>query len=133
VAHNEDGMKQILQQLAKGKGQTKTHFVIGMVKDKEVDKVLSLLPTEAAYYFTNAHIPRAMAAQELQTKAATFKLSGDFYDDVNNAIAAAKEKASETDLIIVCGSVFLVGEVNMPTEIAERKYRYNRLLSSIHH
>jgi dihydrofolate synthase / folylpolyglutamate synthase len=106
VAHNEDGMKQILQQLSKGNGQTKTHFVIGMVKDKEVDKVLSLLPTDAVYYFTNAHIPRAMSAEELQTKAITFKLKGNFYDDVNNAIAAAKENASATDLIIVCGSVF---------------------------
>ncbi|GAB2814723.1 bifunctional folylpolyglutamate synthase/dihydrofolate synthase [Ferruginibacter profundus] len=114
VAHNEDGIKQILQQLATGNSQTKTHFIIGMVKDKEVDKVLSLLPTDGTYYFTNAHIPRAMPAQDLQTKAATFNLQGDFYDEVNNAIAAAKEKASATDLIIVCGSVFLVGEVNMP-------------------
>jgi dihydrofolate synthase / folylpolyglutamate synthase len=121
VAHNEDGMKQILQQLTKNKGQAKTHFVIGMVKDKEVDKVLSLMPTDAAYYFTNAHIPRAMAAQELQTKAATYKLNGNFYDNVNNAIVAAKEKASAADLIIVCGSVFLVGEVDVPADYAEKK------------
>ncbi|MGG9963700.1 bifunctional folylpolyglutamate synthase/dihydrofolate synthase [Ferruginibacter sp. SUN106] len=121
VAHNEDGIRQILKQLPIGNTQIKTHFVIGMVKDKEVDKVLSLLPANADYYFTNAHIPRAMPAQELQTKAATFNLNGNFYDDVNNAIAAAKEKASATDLIIVCGSVFLVGEVNVPADVAEKK------------
>jgi dihydrofolate synthase/folylpolyglutamate synthase len=34
------------------------------------------------------------------------------YDDVNAAIAAAKAHASKNDLIIVCGSVFLIGEVN---------------------
>jgi dihydrofolate synthase / folylpolyglutamate synthase len=126
VAHNEDGMKQILQQLAVGSGQLaaqnsnhqtenrkKIHFVIGMVKDKEVEKVLSLLPADANYYFTNAHIPRAMNAEELKNKAAQFNLQGNFYDDVNIAITAAKQKAAFTDLIIICGSVFLVGEVDV--------------------
>ena len=112
VAHNEDGIKQVLKQIALNDVQIKNHFVIGVVKDKEVDKILSLLPIDANYYFTNAHIPRAMGAQELQTKAAVFNLIGDCYEDVNKAIAAAKLKATETDLIIVCGSVFLVGEVN---------------------
>ena len=118
VAHNEDGIKQIIKQLKNDSDQIKNHFVLGMVKDKEVDKVLSLLPTEAEYYFTNAHIPRALPAQELQTKAATFNLKGNFYDDVNMAIDAAKQNAAITDLIIVCGSVFLVGEVNMPADFA---------------
>jgi dihydrofolate synthase / folylpolyglutamate synthase len=126
VAHNEDGMKQVLQQLAVGSGQLaaqnsnhqtenrkKIHFVIGMVKDKEVEKVLSLLPADAYYYFTNAHIPRAMNGEELKNKAAQFNLQGNSYDDVNIAIAAAKQQAAVTDLIIVCGSVFLVGEVNI--------------------
>jgi dihydrofolate synthase / folylpolyglutamate synthase len=118
VAHNEDGIKQILKQLKNDSGQIKNHFVLGMVKDKEVDKVLSLLPTDAEYYFTNAHIPRALPAKELQTKAAAFNLKGNFYDDVNRAIEAAKQNADATDLIIVCGSVFLVGEVDMPADFA---------------
>ena len=53
-----------------------------------------------------------MPAKVLQTKAATFNLQGNCYDDVNKALAAAKQKAAAADLIIVCGSVFLVGEVN---------------------
>jgi dihydrofolate synthase / folylpolyglutamate synthase len=119
VAHNVDGIKQVLKQLAAGNAKNfthnriKIHFVIGMVKDKEVEKFLSLLPADAHYYFTNAHIPRAMNAEELKNKAAQFNLQGDFYTDVNIAIAAAKQKAAITDLIIVCGSVFLVGEVDI--------------------
>jgi dihydrofolate synthase/folylpolyglutamate synthase len=112
VAHNEDGIKQVINQLAVSKtANEKVHFIIGMVKDKEVDKVLSLLPPAARYYFTHAHIPRAMPAVELQTKAAAFNLSGDYFDDVNQAIDAAKQRVSVDELIIVCGSVFLVGEV----------------------
>jgi len=33
------------------------------------------------------------------------------FNDVNAAIASAKKQAKSDDLIIVCGSVFLVGEV----------------------
>ena len=36
------------------------------------------------------------------------------YDDVNDAIRNAKQHAAATDMIIVCGSVFLVGEVEIP-------------------
>lgn len=116
VAHNEDGIKQVLKQTADYGQQTtgrKIHFVIGMVKDKEVSKVLSLLPADASYYFTNAHIPRAMDAAELQQKAAAYNLNGNYFDNVNDAIAAAKLNAAPTDLIVVCGSVFLVGEVEL--------------------
>jgi dihydrofolate synthase/folylpolyglutamate synthase len=113
VAHNEDGMQQVINQLKDDSyTQVNFHFVVGMVKDKEVSKVLSLLPTSANYYFTNAHIPRAMPAIELQNKAAEFNLKGNCFDDVNKAISAAKQNALATDIIIVCGSVFLVGEVN---------------------
>jgi dihydrofolate synthase / folylpolyglutamate synthase len=114
VAHNEDGIKQVLSQIqnATANGQwLKVHIIIGMVKDKEVEKVLSLLPVNAAYYFTNAHIPRALPAVELQTKAAEYNLQGEVFDDVNRAIDAAEKKAEKNDLILVCGSVFLVGEV----------------------
>ena len=128
VAHNEDGIKQVINQLSiTKKNRTAVHFVMGMVKDKEVDKVLSLLPADATYYFTNAHIPRAMPAQELQTKAATFNLHGNFYDDVNDAIEAAKQNAAVTDLIIVCGSVFLVGEVEVTADHRRRTTDDGRL------
>ncbi len=112
VAHNEDGIRQLLKQLVVIKNQYKQlHMVTGMVKDKDADKVLSLLPRDANYYFTNAHIPRALPAKDLQQKAAGYLLKGDVYDDVNSAINMAKENADKNDLILVCGSVFLVGEV----------------------
>jgi len=113
VAHNEDGIRSVLknlQQLNIMPGNT--HFVIGMVNDKDVNKVLSLLPAAATYYFCNAHIPRAMPYRELQLKAAGHGLKGDGYDDVNEAVKVALGRTKPEDTIIVCGSVFVVGEVN---------------------
>ncbi len=111
VGHNEDGMKQVAAQLAKSKYH-QLHIVIGMVKDKDISSVLSLLPKNATYYFTKAHIPRALPETDLQAKALAFDLKGEIFADVNEAIKVALQKASADDLILVCGSVFLVGEVN---------------------
>ncbi len=111
VAHNKEGMEQMLQHIQNIHYQ-KLHLILGMVKDKDSAQVLKLLPKEAAYYFTQAHIPRALPAEELQEKARAFSLSGDSYEDVNTALDSASHRAGSHDLIIVCGSIFLVAEVN---------------------
>lgn len=110
VAHNEDGIRMVLQQLELI-APTCVHIILGMVKDKAITKILSLLPSGAQYYFTQAHVPRALATEQLQKQAATFHLKGDTYDDVNDALKTALNHAGESDLILVCGSIFLVAEV----------------------
>ena len=110
VAHNEDGMKQIVEQLELT-NYDHLHIIIGMVKDKAIEKVLSLLPKTAAYYFTKAQIPRALPEKELAEIASVIGLQGYSFMDVNTAIQIALQHAQPKDLILVCGSVFLVGEV----------------------
>ncbi len=118
VAHNEDGIKQVLDQVRfmHDAGTINTsrqiHLVIGMVRDKDLSKILSLLPASANYYFTHAHIPRALTHLELKDKAAAYGLKGESFTDVNLAIKHAIRSAAPNDLIIVCGSVFVVGEVD---------------------
>ena len=114
VAHNEDGIQELIQQ-AELMEHRQLHIIIGMVKDKEVEKILSLLPKNARYYFTKAQIPRAMSEDELTVKATIAELRGSTYSEVNNALQDALLHAHRDDLIIVCGSVFLVGEINMLT------------------
>jgi dihydrofolate synthase/folylpolyglutamate synthase len=111
VAHNEDGMRQVLQQL-EITNHHQLHIIMGMVKDKEIDKVLALLPQQPIYYFTKAQIPRALPENELLQKAMAYGKAGTAYPNVNAALKAALANAAKTDLILVCGSVFVVGEVD---------------------
>ncbi|RTL56730.1 MAG: bifunctional folylpolyglutamate synthase/dihydrofolate synthase [Sphingobacteriales bacterium] len=111
VAHNEAGIQQLLQQIAISQYRH-LHLVFGMVKDKDADTVLKLLPKQASYYFTQAHIPRALAADILLEKASTFGLKGKTYSQVNEAVRAAIQQAGKNDLIVVCGSVFLIAEID---------------------
>ena len=110
VAHNEDGINQMLQHIERI-SINKLHIIFGMVKDKEVNTVLALLPKLAHYYFTQAHIPRAMNKEQLQAEAKKFGLEGAVFEDVNSALENALEHATHDDLIVVCGSIFLVAEV----------------------
>jgi dihydrofolate synthase/folylpolyglutamate synthase len=111
VAHNEHGIKAMLHQLAT-MHYAHLHIVTGMVKDKDVAAVLKLLPTKSSYYYTQSHIPRALAANELAAQGNALGLKGICYEDVNKAILAAKEVANPNDLILVIGSVYLVAEVD---------------------
>lgn len=110
VGHNEDGIKEIVKQIELTGKQT-IHIVMGMVKDKAIDNALQLLPKHAQYYFTKAAIPRALNESILQEHAASYGLIGNHYATVSEAFAAAKHHASKDDLILVCGSVFVVAEV----------------------
>jgi dihydrofolate synthase/folylpolyglutamate synthase len=111
VGHNEDGIKQITEQLEHCNFQ-KLHLIIGMVKDKEVVKILSLLPKYAHYYFTKANIPRALPEDQLAEQAATIGLYGHHYPTPNQALQQAIDVAHTEDMILVCGSVFIVGEID---------------------
>ncbi len=110
VGHNEDGIKQITEQLEHCDFQ-KLHIVIGLVKDKEISKIFALLPKFATYYFTKAQIPRALPENELAEKANEFDLNGQAYATVSEALQQAVDHAHKEDMILVCGSVFVVGEV----------------------
>ncbi|MFA9206400.1 MAG: folylpolyglutamate synthase/dihydrofolate synthase family protein [Burkholderiaceae bacterium] len=111
VAHNEHGIKAMLDQLVTTHYE-QLYIVTGMVKDKDIDAVLTLLPKNANYYFTQSNLPRALAAQELAEKANVLGLKGEIYSDVNIALQTASAKATDKDLILVIGSVYLVAEVD---------------------
>ncbi|MGZ8557084.1 MAG: bifunctional folylpolyglutamate synthase/dihydrofolate synthase [Chitinophagaceae bacterium] len=112
VGHNEDGINQLVKQIELT-DHDELHIILGMVNDKEIDKILKMLPARANYYFTQAQIPRALDAEILMRKASALSLKGKTYPAVNIALKAAKDKAGRNDLILVCGSVFLVGEVQV--------------------
>lgn len=110
TGHNEDGIKQISQQLKNTKYE-KLHFVFGTVNDKNIDGILSHLPKNACYYFCQANIARAMNAEELKNIGKAFNLNGDAFTSVKQALNNAIECANKDDLIFIGGSTFIVAEV----------------------
>ena len=102
TGHNPHGIRYIVQQLAKEKHKT-LRIVFGMANDKDCSTVLSLMPANAVYYFTQASIERALDVNILADKALEYNI-------VKLAVEAAKENANENDLIFIGGSSFIVAD-----------------------
>ncbi|RPD98496.1 bifunctional folylpolyglutamate synthase/dihydrofolate synthase [Aureibaculum marinum] len=110
TAHNREGLAYVLNQLNE-QNFNELHIVIGVVNDKDLERVLPLFPKDANYYFCKPNISRGLDAEELQKRAFCYQLKGEFYDSVQQALEAAKLHSSANDLIFVGGSTFVVAEV----------------------
>ena len=110
TGHNEAGIGEAVNQLKKY-SYSKLWMVIGMVNDKDISKVLDLLPKEANYIFCQASIPRALDSHELARKGNEKGLIGQVIPTVSEALEFARKNASPDDLIFVGGSTFVVAEI----------------------
>lgn len=114
TGHNSGGFQYIVQQLRayrENRNGCHLHIVFGMVNDKDISTVLSMLPKDATYYFTQASVKRALPVKDLYALASKFGLEGSCYDDVEQAYKAACESCSNNDMIYVGGSTFIVSDV----------------------
>lgn len=109
TGHNVGGWAYLAHQLTENRYR-KVHIIFGMMGDKDVDAVLSLLPQAADYYFTRATVKRSLGEDILQTKAMGYGLKGAAYPDVMTAYHAARAAAYPDDLIYIGGSSFVVAD-----------------------
>lgn len=91
-------------------------MVIGFVSDKDVDHILEMMPRDAMYYFTQASIPRAMAADVVAEKAARFGLKGVVVPGVQKAVSRASDDVRDTGSVFIGGSTFVVADYLAATE-----------------
>ena len=112
TGHNAHGFKYVAAQLEVLVANHSTLYcVIGFARDKEIDKVLRMLPARAHYIFTQAATPRALPAVELAQRGEQAGLCGEVQPTVAEALARAKELANEEDAIFVGGSNYVVAEI----------------------
>ncbi len=111
VAHNAAGLSEVLEQIDSYE-YNRLHFVIGFVKDKDIEKIMRLFPKTAQYYFCDFSSFRALPSSELQNICENIGLFGKTYETPNLALSAAKENASKSDFIYVGGSTFVLSDVN---------------------
>jgi len=109
TGHNIDGILQVVYQIENTRYKN-LHIVYGTVNDKEIDKILQVLPASAKYYFTMASIPRALDVKVLAAKAAFYGLQGSIHLTVDEALASARKSAAPGDLVVVTGSTYVVAE-----------------------
>ena len=118
TGHNSHGIRYVVEQLKTENGKRETengklHIVFGMVADKDIDVVLSILPEEAVYYFTQPATSRALPASQLLARWHSLHPAHQAchcFDSVATAITTAQKEASNEDIIFIGGSNYVVGE-----------------------
>jgi dihydrofolate synthase/folylpolyglutamate synthase len=124
TGHNGHGIRYVAEQLSSliasspnSLSPHRLHIILGMVNDKDIDTVLTLLPTEAVYYFTQPATSRALPAEELLRRwhalhpIANTQYPISAFSTVREALTAAQEAATADDIIFIGGSNYVVGEV----------------------
>lgn len=111
TGHNVGGWQYIVPQLRDvARGRT-LRMVFGMAGDKDISTVLTMLPKDAVYYFCNASVKRALAADAIARQAADHELKGRAAGTVSEAYASALAESCPTDVIFVGGSSFVVADL----------------------
>ena len=109
--HNYAGVKTVIEQLKTYRYKT-LRFVMGFMADKQIRLMLSIMPKRrAVYYFTQADSPRACPLSELQAISALENIRAQFINNVSNAYDKALSEANPSDVVVVCGSMYVVAEV----------------------
>ena len=86
-------------------------MVVGIMADKDARKIIApLSPFVTKCYCVTPDLERALPDSELAAILTGFGLEARACGSVGNGISAARAEAGEDDLILVCGSLFTVGE-----------------------
>lgn len=109
TGHNPAAWTYLGKQLANLKCH-ELHIVFGMVEDKDVYSVMSLLPKNARYFFTKGSTKRAFPETSLKIFADQFDLKGECYPTVSEAYEAAMQGATSEDVIFIGGSTYVVAD-----------------------
>lgn len=109
TGHNVGGWQYLSRQIA-GVPCRQLRMVFGMVDDKDIQTVMTLLPKNATYYFTKATTHRAIPEDKVKECGAEHGLKGKTYGSVTEAYRAAMDDAQPDDFVFVGGSSYIVAD-----------------------
>jgi dihydrofolate synthase / folylpolyglutamate synthase len=109
TAHNAEGLLEVVTHLRQTPHKH-LHMVLGFVKDKDMNKILGILPQEALYYFATPSVPRGLESSAVHAFARDKKLQARYFNTAGDAFNQARQNAGANDLIFIGGSNFLVAD-----------------------
>lgn len=110
-AHNPAAARALAAALQKEYRDRRILMVIGIMDDKDIRGILKwIVPLGDHIIYTRPQYYRAAAPERLMAEAASFDVSGDIVPTLFPALDRARALAYPSDVIVVCGSLFTVGE-----------------------
>lgn len=113
-AHNPAGAEALKEALEEQYPEKRRVFVFTSLEDKDTETVIQLLMRkDDVVYACEAPTPRTRKPEEIGSLIEAQNLKVDFHvaGSAREALDGAMESATENDVVIVCGSLYILGEV----------------------
>jgi len=111
VAHNPAGAWALRSTLSACCEDRRLIFVFGAMRDKAIQEIAEILfPLAERVIATRAENPRSAGPEEIRSAASRTHADIALAPDVASAIAQARVVAGESGVIVVTGSIYIVGE-----------------------
>jgi dihydrofolate synthase/folylpolyglutamate synthase len=89
----------------------RTVLIIGILQDKDSRGIIAaMVPLADHVIVTKPHYSRAMEVRELASEIRKLHDSVETAETVGEAIAMAMDKVSSDDLVLITGSLYVVGD-----------------------
>src|SRR5579863_9557532 len=112
VAHNPAGAWALRSALSERYEDRPLIFVFGAMRDKAISEMTEILfPLADRVITTRPDNPRAAPPEEIQQAAARTSVESECIEDVQDALERARSLATPGTVIVITGSIYLVGEV----------------------
>lgn len=111
-AHNMDGIHMLAESLERYFGNKKLTLLIGILGDKEYEKMIDmLLPLASKIVLTEPNNSRKWDVDTLTETISNFKIETYREKDIEKAYSLAKSITAKEDVLCCAGSLYLIGEL----------------------
>ena len=111
VAHNPAGAWALRSALSEHYDDRPLIFVFGAMRDKAISEMTEILfPLASRVIATRPENPRAASAEEIRDAASRTGTEVETIAEVKAALETALAGAEEKAIVVVTGSIYLVGE-----------------------
>lgn len=111
-AHNIEGIENLKNNIDKYFRYNKLILILGILKDKQVENMIkTIVPLADKVITVTPHNDRAESSQELMHIVDKYNKNCEYLEDYKECYNKAKFYCKEEDMILICGSLYMVGDM----------------------
>ena len=111
-AHNIQGIKTLSRNIKKYFKYENLYLILGILADKDVEEMIKIItPMAKKVYSVTPNSIRGELAESLKDEVSKFNKNCKAFDKYEEAYLEALNDASEKDLILASGSLYMIGDM----------------------
>lgn len=111
-AHNIDGIRALRKNIEKYFKYNKIYLLLGILADKQVEEMIAeIAPIAEKIYALTPHSERAELSEDLKNEILKYNSNTIALESYEEAFSLALKEAKEEDLILISGSLYMIGDM----------------------